>query len=69
MKAYDADARQVAGQTRRGELRVLHEVNAGLDSERARLKNVHVLCDERALLRARGAREREREGQREGGAC
>src|SRR3712207_7788251 len=36
--ADDADARQVARQPRRGELRVLHEVDADLYAERTRLQ-------------------------------
>src|SRR3712207_3168021 len=67
--ADDADARQVAGQPRDGELRVLHEVDADLYAERARLQNVHVLGEERALLRARRRREHEqaRDGAEDAG--
>lgn len=50
--ADDADARQVAGQPRRGKLRPLQEINPRLDAKRAGREHVHVFGDERALLRA-----------------
>jgi hypothetical protein len=59
----DADARQVARQPRGRELRVLQEINPRLDPHRARRDDVHVLRDERPLLRARRALEGEHEGE------
>ena len=61
----DADARQIAGQPRRRELRLLQEVYPGLDAQRAGRQHVHVLGDERALLSARGRGEAEQRGEGE----
>src|SRR5215204_1909378 len=63
--ADDADARQIARQPGRRELRILHKVDSDLYAQRAGLEHIHVFGQERPLLRVRRRRERERERQRE----
>ena len=62
--ADDADARQVAAQTRHRKPRVLKKFDARLDARRTRRNDVHVFGDERSLLRGGGQRAREGEHER-----